>query len=174
MTKIPRWVDRTFTYEHLTAGEFPFVVERLRGTPARVADKLDGLPSEALTRRDGESWSLQEHLGHLIDSHALIEGRLDDYLAGASDLRAADLANRRTQEARHNERDLDELLDTFRRTRGRLVARLDAWDPKLVLATARHPRLGKPMRVVDQVFFMAEHDDQHLTVMTELARRAGR
>lgn len=32
-------------------------------------------------------------------------------------------------------------------------------------------RLDKPMRVVDMAFFAAEHDDQHLSIITELTER---
>jgi len=169
---VRRWFDRSFSFEHLREADFPFVVERLRGTPARVEDKVRELPRELLTRRDGESWSIQEHLGHLLDLDALHDGRLDDYREGASVLREADLQNRKTYEARHNERPLAELLDAFRRERGRFVGRLEAWEPRLLTANALHPRLQQPMRVVDMLWFCAEHDDHHLAWMTELARRA--
>ncbi|MDP8240406.1 MAG: hypothetical protein P9X24_15050 [Candidatus Hatepunaea meridiana] len=33
---------------------------------------------------------------------------------------------------------------------------------------ANHPRLNKPMRMVDSLYFEAEHDDHHLNVMKEL------
>jgi hypothetical protein len=86
-----------------------------------------------VTRKDGDAWSIQEHAGHLVDLDGLHDGRLDDYLAGAAALRAADLKNRKTHEAGHNDRPLAELLEAFRGVRGRFVARLEAWDPKRVL-----------------------------------------
>ena len=101
------WLERTFSFDHLTERDFPFLVERLRGTPARIEGKLRGLPRELLTRRESGSWSLQEHAGHLLDLDPLHEGRLDDYRAGASILRVADVDNRKTHEARHNERRRD-------------------------------------------------------------------
>jgi len=168
------WFDRKFVFDHLAEADFPYVVERLRGTPARVEDKMKGLPSDLLARRDGESWSIQEHVGHLLDLDGLHEGRLDDYRTGAGVLRAADLRNRKTHEARHNERETGELLEAFRRARGRFVEALDTWPKNLVLASALHPRLQQPMRVVDMAFFVAEHDDHHLLRMTELARGAPR
>lgn len=167
-----RWVDRTFNFT-LPDALFPVVVERLRGTPARIEDKVRGLSREILTRRDGEGWSIQEHIGHLWDLDELHEGRLDDYLAGVAVLRPADMENRKTWEARHNEREIGEILAGFRRERGRFVARLDAWDQDLISLTALHPRLKQPMRVLDMALFMAEHDDHHLTRMTELARQFG-
>lgn len=164
-----RWTDRRFTFD-LPEGLFPIVIERLRGTPARIEDKIRGLPPEILTRRDGDAWSIQEHVGHLLDLDELHAGRLDDFLAGAAVLRPADMGNRKTWEAAHNERPIDDLLRAFRHERELFVARLDAWDPRLVSRTALHPRLEQPMRVIDMAFFTAEHDDHHLTWMTELAR----
>ncbi|MFI4945642.1 MAG: DinB family protein [Burkholderiales bacterium] len=165
------WFERRFSFEHLGEQDFPFLVERLRGAPARVDDKTRSLAREVLIRKDGDAWSIQEHAGHLVDLDGLHDGRLDDYLAGAAALRAADLQNRKTHEARHNDRALAELLEAFRGVRGRFVARLEAWDPKRVLVPAVHPRLQQPMRLVDMLYFTAEHDDHHLAHMTELARR---
>jgi uncharacterized damage-inducible protein DinB len=167
-----RWTDRHFTF-NLPEELFPLVVERLRGTPARIEDKVRSLPPAVLSRRDGDAWSIQEHVGHLLDLDELHDGRLDDFLAGAAVLRAADMQNRKTHEARHNERPIGDLLAAFRRERERFVARLDAWDPGLVSLTALHPRLNQPMRVIDMAFFTAEHDDHHLARMTGLAKKIG-
>jgi len=170
--RLRRWFDRTFTFGHLTADDYPFLVERLRGTPARVTDKLETLSREVLTHREGECWSLQEHLGHLTFLDSLHDGRLDDYSEGAKALRPADLENRRTHEGRLNERAIADLLAAFRDVREPLVGRLDAWDPERVLVTAAHPRLRQPMRLVDMAFFAAEHDDHHLAAMSDLIRRS--
>lgn len=167
-----RWVDRKFDFT-LPEALFPVVVERLRGTPARIEDKVRSLSADFLTRRDGDAWSIQEHIGHLLDLDELHAGRLDDFLAGAEVLRPADMTNRKTWEGGHNQRPIAELLQGFRRERLAFVARLDAWDPKLVALTALHPRLQQPMRVLDMALFTAEHDDHHLARMTELARRWG-
>lgn len=166
------WVQRRFDFS-LPVEMFPNVVERLRGTPARVEDKLRRLPPEIRTRRDGDKWSIQEHVGHLLDLDGLHDGRLDDFLAGLQVLRPADMTNRKTYEADHNATPVEVLLAAFRTARERFVARLDAWDESKIGLTARHPRLDQPMRVIDMAFFTAEHDDHHLTRMTELARKLG-
>ena len=165
-----RWTDRHFTF-NLPEEMFPLVVERLRGTPARIEDKVRSLSPALLTRRDGDAWSIQEHIGHLLDLDELHDGRLDDFLTGAEVLRPADMTNRKTWDADHNARPLADLLAAFRREREHFVARLDAWDESLLAITALHPRLKQPMRVIDMAFFTAEHDDHHLTRMTELARK---
>lgn len=164
------WFERRFRFDHLADTDFPFLVERLRGTPARIEDKTRGLPRELVARRAGGAWSILEHVGHLIDLDALHDARLDDYLAAASVLRAADPENRKTHGARHDLRPLAELTLALRRERERLVSRLEAWDPDRLSVVAFHPRLQQPMRLVDMLYFVAEHDDHHLAHVTDLVR----
>lgn len=165
-----RWFDRTFRFD-LPLWMYPNVVERVRGTPARLAERLAGVPHDLLTRRDGERWSIQEHAGHLLDLEPLWLGRLDDFAGRRETLRPADLQNRATHEANHNARPLGDIVAAFRTARTALVARLDGYDAAFVERTAGHPRLGTPMRVLDHVFFVAEHDDHHLAAITERIAR---
>jgi uncharacterized damage-inducible protein DinB len=164
-----KWPQRSFCFD-FPVDVYPELIERLRGTPARVEDRLRSFPTGLLTRRDGAAWSIQENAGHLVDTEDLFTGRLDDYDAGRATLRAADMTNRKTFDVRHNDRPLEAILQDFRRERGALVARLERLAPDQFARTAQHPRLNKPMRVVDMMFFHAEHDDYHLARMTELAR----
>ncbi len=167
---VGRWVERKFEFT-MPVARFPVVLERLRGAPARMESKLLALPPEIRTRRDGDHWSIQEHAGHLIDLDELHSGRLDDFLAGAKELRSWDVTNRRTYEADYNARPAAEILKTFREDRGRFVERLDRWKDEDIARTAIHPRLKQPMRVIDMAYFVAEHDDHHFAVMTELAKK---
>jgi DinB family protein len=65
---------------------------------------------------------------------------------------------------------MDTVLADVRRERAAFVAHLESIDPALFARTALHPRLGVPMRLVDLMLFVAEHDDHHLASITELAR----
>ncbi|HEX4951167.1 MAG TPA: DinB family protein [Blastocatellia bacterium] len=161
------WFDYKFSFD-LPLWMYPNVVERLRGTPARLEDRLAALPHDLLIRREGERWSMQENAGHLLDLESLWLGRLDDFVAGLPRLRPADLQNRHTHEANHNARSITEILAAFRAARGELVRRLETLDEALAGRTALHPRLQQPMRVLDSIFFVAEHDDHHLARITEL------
>ena len=51
------------------------------------------------------------------------------------------------------------------------VARLESFDEATFAIEGTHPRLKKPMRMVDHCFFVAEHDDHHLAAITDLRRR---
>lgn len=167
---VKRWVDRSFRFD-VAVDLFPDVLERVRGTPARIEEKVRQVPGPVLTRRDGDKWSMQEHIGHLLDLDALHTGRLDDYQAGTATLRPADITNRATTEANYNQRDLAAVLRDFRAARMHFVERLEAWDPARLELSAIHPRLQQPMRLLDMVCFVAEHDDHHLARMSELARK---
>lgn len=96
--------------------------------------------------------------------------RAEDFLAGRSELTPADLSNRRTHEAGHNARALQEILANFRLARLALVNRLENVDPKLFADTMLHPRIKVPMRLIDHLFFAAEHDDHHLAIVWEMIR----
>ncbi len=163
------WFERKFTLD-LPLSMYPNVLERVRGTPARLEDRLLRLPREVLVRRDGDAWSMQEQAGHLLDLGTLDLGRLEDYEAGLDTLRPADLGNRKTHEANHNANTIEQLLAAFRAERTEFVRRLDAYDAGFVARTALHPRLQLPMRVIDLAYFIAEHDDHHLARITDLIR----
>jgi uncharacterized damage-inducible protein DinB len=168
---IPRtvWFERKFTLD-LPLAMYANVLERVRGTPARLEDRLLKLPREVLTRREGDAWSMQEQAGHLLDLGALDLGRLDDYAAGLESLRPADLGNRKTHEADHNADSIERILASFRAERGEFVRRLEDFDLEFVARTALHPRLQVPMRVIDFAYFIAEHDDHHLARISALLR----
>jgi uncharacterized damage-inducible protein DinB len=164
-----KWFERKFDF-NFPVDLYPELIERFRGTPVRLEDRVKGLPAVTLTRRDGESWSIQENIGHLLDLEDLVSARLDDYDRGLATLRAADLENKKTQQADHNGASIAQILSAFRRERMKAVERLDNAAPDYFGRTAVHPRLQKPMRVVDMLFFQTEHDDHHLARISELIR----
>jgi DinB superfamily len=172
MTARIKWTERKFDFS-FPAELFPEMIERLRGTPVRLEERVGSLPAGVVRQRDGERWSMQENAGHLLDLESLVRQRLDEYLSNASALHAADMTNQKTYEAQHNEVAIASILDGFRDQRLQLVARLDALAPETFARAAHHPRLNVPMRLVDMIYFQAEHDDFHLARISELRRLFG-
>lgn len=117
MSQVPTWFERKFEFS-FPVGLYPNLCARLRGTPARLEEALRGRSSETLVRKVQEKWSLQEHAGHLLDLEPLWLARVDDYVAASEQLTAADLKNRKTDEANHNSRPLQQILTSALQEKG--------------------------------------------------------
>ena len=173
MIALTPWFERKFNFD-FPLGHFPLFLERLRGAAVRLEEMTRGLEPEVLTRRLDDKWSIQEQVGHLFDLDELHEARLEDYRAGRPELRAADLSNARTTAANHNAAILGDLLARFRQRRAAFVRQLETADDLLIGRSALHPRLHQPMRLIDMMCFVAEHDDHHIARIRELIPRQTR
>jgi hypothetical protein len=165
-----KWIDRKFSFD-FPADYYPEIMGRLRGTPARVEDLIKDTTEDLLKRKPEKSWSILEHIGHLISVETLVSGRLDDYEAGKKELRAADMKNRKTEDANYNSRLLKSILTELRQVREHTMCRLAQYSPEMFARSAFHPRLKIPMRLVDCMAFFAEHDDFHMARIFELKIR---
>lgn len=164
-----QWFEREFRFPFAT-DIYPSLVERLAGLLPRVRAKVDTAPAAAwIVQRNGR-WSAQENIGHLADLESLWQGRLDDFDAGAEILRAADLDNRKTHDANHNRKPLSQVVEELATAREHTLTRLAALPPEAFDRASRHPRLDQPMRFVDHLYFVAEHDDHHLARITAILR----
>ena len=126
---------------------------------------LGGISRDVLVRKPKDKWSAQEHAGHLLDLEPLWMARVNDFFTARDTLTAADLTNRKTHEAKHNGRELAHIMAEFRAGRMRLVERVGALPQDVYARTMLHPRLNQPMRLVDHLYFAAEHDDHHLAII---------
>jgi hypothetical protein len=167
MSPVSVWFERKFDFT-FPVEQYADLCVRLRGTPARLEEILHGVSREVLLSKPADKWSAQEHAGHLLDLEPLWAARVDDFLRDGDTLTAADLSNRKTHEANHNDRPLIEILAEFRTERIRLVDRVEKLEPAMFARSMLHPRLQQPMRLVDHLYFVAEHDDHHLARIWEL------
>jgi len=172
MSQVPIWFERRF--------EFSFPVElhpnlstRLRGTPARLEEALRGRSRKILSGKWKKSGQLKSTPVICLDLEPLWVARVGDYVVASNQLTAADLKNRKTDEANHNARPLEQILGEFRAASERLLKRVDELDPSLFARAIPHPRLKTPMRLVDHLYFVAEHDDHHLARIWELVNAVG-
>ncbi len=168
MAKWP-WFERTFTFDY-PASKHPDILERVRGMPIRVAERLGGLRADLLTRGDGKGLTIQENIGHLAQVDRLFTRRVEDLMAGVDVLTAAELTGKHIRDANFNDQPFDGIVADLRTRRGELVTRLEGLSEEDWARTAQHPRLDVPMRMVDHVCFIAEHDDYHLARISELIR----
>ena len=169
MSGVSLWYERQFEFA-FPADVYPNISVRLRGTPARLEEFVRSCSREILTRKPDEKWSAQEHVGHLLDLEPLWLKRLEDFAQGRTELTTTDLSNRKTHEASYNSQAVEDVLAGFRNARLRLVERAAEVDPTMYSHVLMHPRLQKPMRPVDHLYFVAEHDDHHLASIWQLIR----
>ncbi|HEY0308921.1 MAG TPA: DinB family protein [Acidobacteriaceae bacterium] len=167
MSQIPAWFERRFEFS-FPVEMLPNLCARLRSAAVRLEEELSEQPREVLIKKPQGKWSAQEHTGHLLDMETLWLARLNDYMAGREQLTPADLTNRKTDEANHNERLPAEILAKFRTQRARLLTSVAALHPSAFARSIPHPRLQTPMRLVDHLYFVAEHDDHHIAQIWEL------
>jgi uncharacterized damage-inducible protein DinB len=167
MSRVPAWFERKFEFS-FPVEYSPNLATRLRGTPVRLEETLRGRSREILTEKESGKWSAQEQAGHLLDLEPLWAARVEDFVRGGTELTAADLKNQKTHDANHNARPLEQILADFRNARMSLMARLETIKTDLLARTMLHPRLKQPMRLVDHLYFAAEHDDHHLARIWEL------
>jgi uncharacterized damage-inducible protein DinB len=167
MKKTP-WFERKFAPIE-DNGIFPTILERLDGTPARLAAKMKRI-NAAATTFDAGKWSIKKEIGHLIDLEPLWHERAKQILRGEGNLLVADLSNQKTHLTDHDAQNIKDLIKLFKHNREKLMQTLHNIQESDLEKSALHPRLGTPMRLIDLAFFVAEHDDHHLAQMTFLAQ----
>lgn len=162
-----KWVDRVFHLD-IPPGWLPNIISRLDGVPMRIKQITSKLGDPELSKRSEKGWSIKEHIGHLIDLEELHSGRIQDFKDRKAILRAADMSNRKTYAADHNNQSLTDLISRFEKARKHFIAALKDVDDETQQFVAIHPRLKVEMRIVDMAFFTAEHDDHHIASIYEL------
>ncbi|HLZ13202.1 MAG TPA: DinB family protein [Candidatus Acidoferrum sp.] len=161
------WFDRKFEF-NFSPDLYPNLCVRLRGTPARLEEILRGISRDRLIARRQEKWTIQEQAGHLRDLESLWIARLNDFLQAKPQLSPADLQNRKTHEANHNSRAIADVLQEFRSARTTFADKLVTLDHAFFSQRLLHPRLQQPLRLIDHLYFVAEHDDHHLAKIWSL------
>jgi len=123
-----------------------------------------------LTAKTDNKWSIQENVGHLLDLEPLWIGRIDNILAGKTELCEADLTNKKTNIAGHNSKPIEIILKEFRLIRSEFTNKVMQLNSTDFDKFSLHPRLKTPMRIIDLIYFVAEHDNHHLAQITLLEK----
>ena len=165
---IAPWFERKFS--PISNLLFPVILERLQGTVVRVQEKIKNIPEAVLTQKEEKDWSIQEHIGHLVDLEPLWIGRIADIRQGHEFLRQADLSNQKTFQAGHNNRPIEEIVSEFENYRKQMIEELMSLNAEDLEKSSLHPRLKTPMHLIDLMNFVAEHDDHHLAFCSQLIR----
>jgi uncharacterized damage-inducible protein DinB len=163
------WFQRSFHFD-FPVGIFPIIFSRLEGTIFRLSTLLQTADDDRCSYHP-DGWSVKEHLGHLYDLEDLWWKRLNDFQQNKTVLTTTDLTNQKTNEAGHNEKTLEQLMLQFTIERQKLLETIYDFDQVLLTRISEHPRLKQPMRLIDALYFVAEHDDHHIATISNLLRK---
>jgi uncharacterized damage-inducible protein DinB len=169
MIKQMPWFERSFHFD-FPLELFPVIFSRLEGSVFRLARICQNVDEEKASI-NSEGWSVKQHIGHLYDLEELWWKRLIDFTQHKAMLTAADLMNRKTEEADHNDKTLNDLINQFATERQKILEAIYDYDETILVRTSLHPRLKQPMRLIDSLYFVAEHDDHHISSISNILRK---
>lgn len=169
MIKRQSWVDHKFNLG-IDPGWAHNVMSRIEDCVVRLGHHTLNVSDEILSRRHGDKWSIKEHIGHLIDLEELWINRFLQFEKLVPELVHADMSNQKTEQASHNDKSIQLLLNEFNIERQNLISTFYSLSEKALTHNALHPRLKVIMKPVDLLFFVSEHDDHHLTSIVKLKK----
>jgi len=155
------WTERKFEF-NFPLGVFPVIVERLRGASIRLEAMLRNTIDKTLNQKTGDKWSVIEQVNHLCNCEEIWLGRVEDILT------RKEIFERRTLKTELQSEDIQVLLSNFSAARNKLIDLVQNMDEPTASLTINHPRLQRPIRLIDSLFSTAEHDDHHLAKIREL------
>ena len=164
---ISKWFERKFDFS-FDAEQYSTIYQRLQQAPGTLAMLIQNRAEDILTYQPDGKWSVKEHIGHLSVLEPLWRTRIQDILDKKPTLTPTDLDNKKTSEAGFNNYPIRELLQQYTDERKKTLALLDSIHVKDQQGTSLHPRMQQPMRIIDIMYFTAEHDEHHMGVMEEL------
>ena len=162
-----KWFERQFDFR-LSSKDYISVYKRMQEAAGKLQQITAGILPAALIYKPGGKWSVNEHVGHLSLLEPLWRQRFIDIHNSKPVLSPADLENKATTEAGFNNSDIKALIETFINERNTTLLLLDSMNEEDKTKTSLHLRLQQPMRIIDLSYFVAEHDDHHLAVISEI------
>lgn len=164
------WVDHVFNLD-IDPGWSHNILSRIEDCSLRLRHLCSTLDEETLSYRTNESWSIKQHIGHMTDLEALWMFRFSQFEKMIPELVHADMSNQKTEQADHNAKNIDALITDFNTQRHKLILTYKDLSAPALNHIALHPRLKRPMRPVDLLFFVAEHDDHHITSIKKIVSK---
>jgi len=165
--KQDKWFDREFDL-NFGAERYAAIYQQLAGAPQRLQQAVAGMREDVLENKPEGKWSIKEQVAHLFVMEPIWRVRFQDIVDQKPTLTVADLNNTATTEGGFNSVVIAELLARFAAERQETIRLLDRIDALDLRKTSLHPRLKQPMRVIDLAYFVAEHDEHHISMIKGL------
>ena len=167
MVERQQWIVHEFNLG-IDIGWTKNILTRIEDTEIRLTHYIKNLSDKQLSLKTNDLYSIKEHIGHLTDLEELWLNRFEQFEKELPELIAADMTNQKTKSLNHNEQDINVLIDNFKNNRQASLNKVKKFSKKIQNHEAFHPRIKTMMKPVDLLFFIAEHDDHHLTTIKEI------
>jgi uncharacterized damage-inducible protein DinB len=168
-----KWFDRRFDF-NFGMELYDTVIERLQSAPNRFIQVSRMLPDEILVFRYENKWTIKENIGHLRLLEPLWRTRFEEIKNGISEMSPADISNSATDKMNFNTFSLQELIDSFTHQRIKTIDFLNNLQKSDFTKRSTHPRLQQPMRIIDLMYFVAEHDLHHLNAVLNIINKSNK
>jgi uncharacterized damage-inducible protein DinB len=166
-----QWFERKFDLG-LGIEQFDGLLDRLAQFPAVLRQALDVCPDAVMAIKPDGKWSVNEHVGHLFLLESLWRKRFQDIKDGLERMSPADLNNTATDEASFNDSQVRDLIERFHAEREKTGLLLQSFSPEDLSKKSIHPRLDRPMTMIDLMYFVAEHDEHHRRAIQEITGKS--
>lgn len=162
-----KWFDRKFDF-NFGMEQFSDLSERLGKSASMFLEITSEISNEDLNFKPDGKWSIKEHIGHLYILEPLWQKRFLEIKENKKEMSPADLNNTATDNALFNQYDIEKITDNFRQERNNTIQLLNSFSEQDFLNSLYHPRLQQPMRMIDLMYFVAEHDIHHFKSIQNL------
>jgi hypothetical protein len=160
-----KWFDRKFEFGKPIA-MFPFYLERMEGTMARLEYKTKNITDEIMSEKFNGKWSIKQNIGHLAEVDDISNKRIDEIINGITPMSPAVFEPKYD----YNAQPIYEVLKFFRDNRTRNLIKYRNIKESDLQKSSLHPRLQLILTPVDLALFEAEHDDHHLVTINEIIK----
>jgi N-acetylglutamate synthase-like GNAT family acetyltransferase/uncharacterized damage-inducible protein DinB len=158
---IPKWFERQFGFD-FGMEMFPELLERLESNIIKIREAIQDTAEVLLNYKPAGKWSIKEHIGHLWILEPLWLKRFEEIKSKTIEMSPADLNNTATDIALFNQCNIEKILSDFQQERALTIQQLKQYKGEDFKQSLHHPRLNQPMRIIDLMYFVAEHDEHHL------------
>jgi len=155
------WFERTFEF-NLGSEQFDHLLQRLKVFPSQLQQVISSASTPIPMVTASKKWSVHENIGHLFVLERLWFSRFEEIKDGKKQMMLADLNNTATTTSGFNDLPIAHIHTSFEEARKKTIAWLEAINDEDLHKQSIHPRLNKPMNIIDLMYFVAEHDAHHL------------
>ncbi|MDN3725138.1 GNAT family N-acetyltransferase [Aequorivita sp. SDUM287046] len=165
--KSPKWFNRKFNF-NISMEKFPELLGSMELIVLKFQKVIQGRFEEQLNFKPNGKWSIKEHIGHLCILEPLWQKRFLEIKENKVKMSATDLNNQATNQSFFNQFSMEKLLSDFQEARANTIRIIESMSEEDFQKSLYHPRLNQPMRIIDLMYFITEHDTHHLNTLLEI------